>query len=186
MIQPRVPAKGLAMLTTIRTSSSPRAATFSILAVLLALPAATDVAVAQDGVIGWGGMVVDSRLHAQSFVQVTASWLHTVAVRSDGNVVAWGSNYQGQCNVPPLPPGLSYVEVAAGNYQSAGYTAARRSDGSVVAWGDNSYSQCNVPALPPSLSYVEVAAGGAHTLARRSDGSVVAWGWNGSGQCNVP
>jgi hypothetical protein len=86
--------------------------------------------------------------------------------------------------VPSLPPGQSYVEVAAGD----SHTVARRSDGSIVAWGQNWYGQCNAPALPPGLSYVEVAAGGyyGHTVARRSDGSVVAWGNNSYGQCNVP
>ena len=108
---------------------------------------------------------------------------HTVARRSDGSVVAWGDNGFGQCNVPALPVGLTYVEVAAGGQ----HTVARRSDGSVVAWGDNDFGQCNVPALPAGLTYVEVAAGGCwHTVARRSDGSVVAWGWNYYGQCNVP
>jgi hypothetical protein len=110
-----------------------------------------------------------------------------VARRSDGSSVAWGNNNYGQCNLPVLPPGLTYVELAAGGY----HTVARRSDGSVMAWGDNSSGQCNVPALPPGLTYVEVAAGGAagygsYTLARRSDGSVVAWGDNSYGECNVP
>jgi alpha-tubulin suppressor-like RCC1 family protein len=54
-----------------------------------------------------------------------------VARRSDSSVVAWGDNSFGQCNVPALPPGLSYVEVAAGGL----HTVARCSDGSVVAWG---------------------------------------------------
>src|SRR5439155_21471 len=80
------------------------------------------------------------------------------------------------------PPGLTYVQVAAGGRHSV----ARRNDGSVVAWGDNYYGECNVPALPPGLSYVQVTAGGLHTIARRSDGSLVAWGANVFGQCNVP
>ena len=105
-----------------------------------------------------------------------------MARRSDGSVVAWGDNDYGQCNVPALPAGLTYVEVAAGDC----HTVARRSDGSVVAWGCNGDGQCNVPALPAGLTYVEVAAGGCHTVARRSDGSVVAWGDNNYGQCNVP
>ena len=66
-----------------------------------------------------------------------------------------GTTAYGQCNVPALPAGLTYVEVAAGG----AHTVARRSDGSVVAWGDNDFGQCNVPALPAGLTYVEVAAG---------------------------
>ena len=85
-----------------------------------------------------------------------------MARRSDGSVVAWGYNDYGQCNVPALPAGLTYVEIAAGD----DHTVARRSDGSVVAWGDNTYGQCNVPALPAGLTYVEVAAGDTHTVAR--------------------
>jgi hypothetical protein len=182
MIQPRVHREGVDMFTAFRTNSSPRATALSVFAVFLALPAATDVALAQEGVIGWGDSVVDSRCHEQSFVEVEARESQTVARRSDGSVVAWGTNYYGQCTVPALPPGVSYVEVAAGLH----HTVARRSDGSVVAWGFNSHGECNVPPLPPGLSYVGVAAGGASTLARRSDGSVVAWGDNNFGQCNVP
>jgi hypothetical protein len=96
--------------------------------------------------------------------------------------VAWGDNIGGQGDVPVLPAGLTYVEVAAGGW----HTVARRSDGSVVAWGDNIGGQCDVPVLPAGLSYVEVTAGSGHTVARRSDGSVVAWGRNYEGQCNVP
>jgi hypothetical protein len=56
------------------------------------------------------------------------------------SVVAWGVNYSGQCNVPALPSGLTYVQIAAGG----AHTVALRSDGFVVAWGDNWNGQCNV------------------------------------------
>jgi len=85
-----------------------------------------------------------------------------VARRSDGSVVAWGKNDRGQCNVPALPGGLTYLRVAAGEK----HCVARRSDGSVVAWGSNQVSQCNVPAQPGGNSYLEVAAGGDQTVAR--------------------
>jgi len=67
--------------------------------------------------------------------------------------VAWGSNSNDQCDVPSLPPGLTYVRIAAGGYHEKGWffghTLALRSDGSVVAWGNNIDGQCNVPLLPP-------------------------------------
>jgi hypothetical protein len=97
-------------------------------------------------------------------------------------IISWGFNGSGQCNVPSLPPGVSYVEVAAGS----GHTLARRSDGSVVAWGDNGQGQCDVPVPPIGLSYVDIAAGANHSVAIRSDGIAVAWGQNDLGQCNIP
>jgi hypothetical protein len=150
--------------------------------VLLACVVTAVGAEGQGHVVGIGESVVNSAWHEESFAEVAAGEYHTVVRRSDGSIVAWGLNNDGQCNVPTLPTGLSYVEVAAGRF----HTVARRSDGSVVAWGDNGDGQCNVPALPPGLSYVEVAAGYSHTVARLSDGSVVAWGSNGAGECNVP
>jgi hypothetical protein len=97
-------------------------------------------------------------------------------------IVAWGENQFGQCEVPPLPEGLEYVEVAAGQY----HNLARRSDGSVIGWGSCSGGTCIVPALPAGLVYVEVATGEKHGSARRSDGSVVAWTSFSNSVENVP
>ena len=105
--------------------------------------------------------------------------LSTPSAHAQSGVVTWGGPADG---VPALPPGLTYVQVAAGTSHSL----ACRSDGSIAAWGFNGDGQCNVPPLPSGLTYVEVAGGTGHTVARRSDGSVVAWGLNSFGQCNVP
>ena len=59
----------------------------------------------------------------EEWKQVAAGGYHTVAVKSDGTVVAWGDNWAGQTNVPQ---GLTGVEqVAAGGY----HTVAVKSDG---------------------------------------------------------
>jgi alpha-tubulin suppressor-like RCC1 family protein len=73
-------------------------------------------------------------------VAITAGRDHSVALKKDGTVVAWGQNDAGQTNVPA---GLSHVTaISAGN----AHTLALKSDGTVVAWGSDSQGQCDVPA----------------------------------------
>jgi alpha-tubulin suppressor-like RCC1 family protein len=61
--------------------------------------------------------------------RIEAGEYHSLALKSDGTVAAWGLNNNGQCNVPE---GLnSVVAVAAGNAHSL----ALKSDGTVAAWG---------------------------------------------------
>jgi hypothetical protein len=109
---------------------------------------------------------------------IAAGLYHTVALKSDGTVVAWGDNAYGQTNVPA---GVTDVRaVAAGGF----HTVALKNDGTVVAWGDNAYGQTNVPAGLTGVT--AIAAGYFHTVALKSGGTVVAWGDNTHGQTNVP
>jgi len=106
---------------------------------------------------------------------VSAGWLHTVGVKSDGTVVAVGDNSAGQCAVSGW---TGIVQVAAGG----AHTVGLKSDGTVVAVGDNDYGQCNVSGW---TDIVQVAAGWYHTVGLKSDGTVVAVGYNDYGQCAV-
>jgi alpha-tubulin suppressor-like RCC1 family protein len=81
-----------------------------------------------------------------------------MAIRADGSAVAWGINWSGMCEVPALPPGVTYVAIDSGE----DFAAALRSDGSVVAWGANHTGQCNVPALPPGLTYTQISCRGTN------------------------
>jgi alpha-tubulin suppressor-like RCC1 family protein len=117
-----------------------------------------------------------------TYVAASAGYAYNAALRSDGNVVAWGQNNHGQTNVVALPPALTYTAVAAGE----AHTLALRSDGMVIAWGYNESDQTNVPTLPTGVTYTAVAAGTSHSLGLRSDGTVVAWGESTNGQLNVP
>ncbi|MGD0061684.1 MAG: carboxypeptidase regulatory-like domain-containing protein, partial [Verrucomicrobiia bacterium] len=106
----------------------------------------------------------------------------SLALKSDGTVVAWGVVWNGSAYVTEtVPTGLSsVVAIAAGGDHSL----ALKSDGTVVAWGYNNYGQCTVPTGLSGV--VAIAAGEYHSLALKSDGTVVAWGYNGYGQCTVP
>lgn len=107
---------------------------------------------------------------------IAAGSAHSLVLKGDRTVVAWGSNSDGQTNVPP---GLSNVTaVAAGQ----AHNLALKTDGTVVAWGagatgsgmGDDYGQSRVPA---DLSNVTaLAAGEYHSLALTSSRTIVAWG----------
>jgi len=128
---------------------------------------------------------------------VAAGWAHSLAVRSDGTVWAWGDNWYGQLGdgtttrrtTPVQVTGLSgVVAVAGGGGADAGsHSMALTSDGTVWAWGANDCGQLGdgttvdrtTPVEVSGLSgVVAVAAGFAHSLAVKSDGTVWAWGGN--------
>jgi alpha-tubulin suppressor-like RCC1 family protein len=99
-----------------------------------------------------------------------SSVLSPTRIYADGEIIAWGDNSSGQCNVPE--PNTDFKAIASGHDHSLGL----KSDGSVVAWGKNDYGQCNVPL--PNTGFIAVAAGYYHSLALKSDGSIVGWGNN--------
>ena len=92
--------------------------------------------------------------------------------------MAWGSNTNGQCNVPSGLTGV--IAIAGGNNHSL----ALKLDGTVVAWGLYTSGQSTVPS--GLLGVIAIAAGGGNSLALKSDGTVVAWGKNDFGQLNIP
>jgi len=101
----------------------------------------------------------------------------TVAIRTDGSLWSWGSNYAGQLgqgdnrqrSVPTQVGSASWHGVTAGT----GFALAIRSDGTLWAWGDNSSGQLgvgdtasrNAPAeVGHRTGWQVIAAGGTHTV----------------------
>ncbi len=119
-------------------------------------------------------------------VRAAAGFFHSLAVRSDGTVWAWGDNQYGQ-----LGDGTrtnQSTPVAAGY----GHSLALRSDGTVWAWGSNTVGQVGsgvisfyqlTPVQVTGLTGVtKISAGATFSLALRSDGTVWAWGANQAGE----
>ncbi|MCA8952419.1 MAG: hypothetical protein KDE27_23110 [Planctomycetes bacterium] len=111
-----------------------------------------------------------------SYTDIAAGAAHGLAVRSDGALVAWGSNLYGQIVVPSLPAGTTYTEVFAPSTGS--FSFARRSDGVVVAFGNNYVGQSTLPQLAPGETFVSLSGGPGHGVGLLSTGKVVGWGYN--------
>ncbi|MBF0412283.1 MAG: hypothetical protein HQK70_06190 [Desulfamplus sp.] len=122
---------------------------------------------------------------------------HTVALKDDGTVWAWGYNGSGQLgdgtNTDRLEPvqiaaiPFGFKAIAAGN----AHTVALDNNGNVRAWGYNGSGQLgdgtntdsNTPVLLTGISDVsDISAGYDHTVAMQSDGTVWAWGDNFCGK----
>ena len=127
---------------------------------------------------------------------VAAGGSHTVALRSDGMVVAWGSG--SPIANPVSLNGQVLTGVTAVSAGSA-HTVALKSDGTLAAWGANHDGQItgtpqfytSAAANPVTLNgqvltgVTAISAGGFHTVALKRDGTVVVWGRNSSGQTNI-
>ena len=107
-------------------------------------------------------------------VAVAGGVNHSLALKNNGTVVAWGDRSGGQTNVPTSI--TNAIAIGGGTL----YSMALRANGTVAVWG-------NIQSPPANLSnVVAIAAGWAHCLALKNDGTVVAWGANSAGQTNVP
>jgi hypothetical protein len=124
---------------------------------------------------------------AGTLIAVAAGMHHSLGIRPDGSVVAWGSNWTNQCAVPGNLGAC--VQVAAGggrlyNGDNLGHSLALRTDGTVVAWGNNNLGQINVPFDLGPCSMI--SAGQYHSIAVKRSGTIVCWGDNTYGACNAP
>ena len=100
---------------------------------------------------------------------------NTVGLRSDGTVVAAGSNEDGECDVSDW---RDIIAVSTGN----GCIFGLKANGTVIAVGNNLDEQCEVSNW---TNIVAVSAGQWHTVGLRADGTVVAVGSTIDGQCSV-
>ena len=99
---------------------------------------------------------------------------HTVLLRANGTVSAYGLNENGQCNVKDWK---DIIKIYAGIYNTVGL----KRNGTVVVCGWND----GLKDIKNWKNIIDVKAGKTHIVGLRKDGTVVACGDNTYGQCNV-
>ena len=136
----------------------------------------------------------------QNIIALSAGYEHALALKSDGTLLAWGRDSEGQLgdstalaqqSTPVAVQGASEITgISSGDY----HNVALKADGTLLSWGDNRQKQLgNVSTvtqpIPVSVSsatgIVAVSAGPYHSFALKADGTLLAWGWNSSGQLGL-
>ena len=138
---------------------------------------------------------------ATNWTQVSAGNLHSLGIRSDGTLWAWGTNLDGRTGLgtttgnqlTPAQVGTAtnWASVSAGNTHSL----AIASDGTLWAWGSNSLGRTGLGTLAgtqntplqvgSATNWTQVSVGDAHSLAVRADGTLWAWGDNTQGRTGL-
>jgi alpha-tubulin suppressor-like RCC1 family protein len=129
------------------------------------------------------------------WTEISAGNNHSLAIRSNGTLWAWGSGGQGRLGTNDTINRSSPVSVIGGfadwTEASAGgdHSLALRANGTIWAWGSDASSgrlgtgtagAFNILS-PTSVvggitNWVQISAGGTHNLALRADGTLWAWG----------
>jgi alpha-tubulin suppressor-like RCC1 family protein len=139
-----------------------------------------------------------STMKSQCWIDIATGYEHTLAVRADGTLWAWGSNTWGalgigtQTNVIYNTPtrigtDTDWKKVAVGGRHSV----ALKTNRTLWSWGNNQQGQLgdgtNVSKFTPvmignSYNWDVIECGFDFTVALKTSGDYNAWGGNNSGQ----
>ncbi|XP_072751495.1 uncharacterized protein [Anoplolepis gracilipes] len=146
-------------------------------------------------------LIYDCGLAGPRIIQIAAGSHHSMILTSDGGVVAWGSNLEGQLGLPgvsglvnkptkvPIPE--SVKEISAGYYHSAFLTES----GLVYVCGESESGKLGIDVnfstqvAPKQMQLpapaLHIACGGHHTLVLAENGNIYCSGSNASGQLGM-
>jgi alpha-tubulin suppressor-like RCC1 family protein len=137
--------------------------------------------------------VIAVQVTAQCWSKVSAGGMHTLALKNDGSLWAWGNNFYGQLGDGTNSNKTYPVQVGNSTdwtfvYASTGFLSlALKSNGTLWAWGQNFYGQLgngtnthsNIPVQVGSDNdWLMISPGNDYVLAIKTNLTLWAWGLN--------
>ncbi|MCQ9634289.1 T9SS type A sorting domain-containing protein [Chryseobacterium sp. WG23] len=121
---------------------------------------------------------------------------HSVGLKTDGTLWAWGVNGDGQLGDGTTTARSVPVKIGTTNdwksiYVGHKHTLAIKTDGTLWAWGDNAFGQLGdgtlidrkVPTqIGTATDWQSLGGGIEHSVGLKTDGTLWTWGRNGYGQ----
>ncbi len=145
-------------------------------------------------------LFVSYNSYGQCWAEITAGYNHTIGIKSDGTLWAWGRNDYGQLgdgtntnkNVPTqIGTDTDWYFAAGGD----NHTMAIKTNGTLWAWGRNNFGQLgdgtiinkNTPILVNNdTDWKTISLDAEFTIVLKNDGTLWGWGKNNLKQLGNP
>jgi alpha-tubulin suppressor-like RCC1 family protein len=131
------------------------------------------------------------------FTQIAAGAYHSLGIKADGTLWAWGLNSSGQLGTGTGNQSIPKQVGTDNNWKSVtaglSHSLAIKTNGTLWGWGSNGNgrlgtggSTSTLVTLPVQIgtatNWKSVKAGEMHTLALKTNGTLWSWGFNFAGQ----
>lgn len=144
----------------------------------------------------YGGSFTTPAAASACWQTVSAGYTHSIGIKTDGTLWAWGDNGYGQLGDGTTASKNTPTQIgSANNWESisasGGFTVAIKTDGTLWAWGNNTFGQLGdgtttnrtTPTrIGTATNWSSVATGEGFALAIKENGTLWSWGYNNLGQ----
>jgi alpha-tubulin suppressor-like RCC1 family protein len=132
---------------------------------------------------------------------ITAGYYHSLGIKTNGTLWAWGYNANGRLGINNTTSKTTPTQVYGSNFDwsivvaGGSHTVAIKTNGTLWSWGLNTNGQLGVNSTAQKLiptreftsasDWLAIEAGNSHTIVLKTNGTLWAWGLNDNGQLGI-